>query len=54
MKTTKPNLHFLLALGGYKVVVLKQDKALHIYSNTQDIKKNRVRTERISQTLALR
>ena len=31
--TKKQNLHFLLALGNTKIVVLKENEQLHLYSS---------------------
>ncbi len=47
----KTNLHFLLALGNKKIVVLKDNEQVHIYS---DDKKHTVHAERISEALASR
>ncbi len=50
-----PNLHFLLALGNTKVVVLKENDELKVYSGER---KKRVRSsvapERLAEALASR
>ena len=47
----KTNLHFLLALGDKKIVVLKEKEQIHIYS---DDKKHAIHAERISEALSSR
>lgn len=51
---TKTNLRFLLALGNTKVVVLKEENDLHIYSNTPEKPlKGTIAAERLTEALTL-
>lgn len=50
--TKKQNLHFLLALGNTKMVVLKDNNHLEIYSN--DTKKQTVDSSRVAEALGSR
>ncbi len=48
------NLRFLLALGNTKMIVLKDQENLHIYSNNTDKRqKNAVKADRLAQALTL-
>ena len=36
----KPNLRFLMALGGQKIIILQDDESLHVYSDKAAQRKN--------------
>lgn len=50
------NLHFLLALGNTKVVVLKEDDSLHFYGKfpSERHKRGNVAPERLAEALITR
>ncbi len=49
------NLRFLLALGNTKIVVLKDEDDLQVYSNPENKgKKHAVAPERLTEALVLR
>lgn len=50
--TKKHNLHFLLALGNTKMVVLKENDQLQFYANQQ--KKQSVDSSRVAEALTSR
>lgn len=50
--TKKRNLHFLLALGNTKMVVLKQNEELQIYSKETD--KQTISSSRVAEALGTR
>lgn len=50
--TKKQNLHFLLALGNTKMVVLKKEDRLQVY--TSDTKKQTVDSSRVAEALTTR
>lgn len=48
------NLRFLLALGNTKIVVLKEQGDLQVYSSPAVARKKQVAAERLADALALR
>ncbi len=51
----QPNLRFLLALGNTKIVVLKDQEELQVYSSAQNKRqKNNVAAERLTEALTVR
>ena len=48
----KRNLHFLLALGNIKMVVLKQDEQLEVYS--KETQHKTVSSARVTEALSTR
>ncbi len=53
MTTKTSNLRFLLSLGNTKMVVLKDENDLHIYTNQLDKTKRKeaIATERVTEAL---
>ncbi len=53
MTTKTPNLRFLLSLGNTKMVILKDEEHLHIYTNQPDktSRKEAIATERVTEAL---
>lgn len=53
MTKKTPNLRFLLSLGNTKMVILKDENDLHIYSNqpSKTTRKEAIATERVTEAL---
>ena len=52
--TKNSNLRFLLALKNKKVVVLKDQNSLNVYSDNRPATKNRLSIERLAEAVANR
>ncbi len=46
----KPNLRFIMALGGQKIIILQDDENLHVYSDKTPERKN-VSLERVCDVI---
>ena len=51
--TKKPNLRFIMALGGQKIIILQDEQTMHVYSDKKPERKN-VSVERVCHVLDIK